>query len=42
MKLLYKAEYVAENDVIYLINGCKEIQQILVSTLKTAKQNKEL
>ena len=40
LKLLYKAEYVKENDVSSLINLCKELERMLISTLKTAKSNK--
>jgi len=39
LKLLYKADYVEEIEVIDLINDCKEIERILIATLKTAKQN---
>lgn len=41
LKLLYKAEYVVEDEVIHLINNCREIERILIATLKTAKENKE-
>jgi len=41
LKLLYKAEYVTEYDVTNLIDLCKEIERILIATLKTAKGNKE-
>ena len=39
LKLLYKAEYVKENDVSALIDLCKELERMLISTLKTAKNN---
>lgn len=41
LKLLYKAEYVEESDVINLIEDCKEIERILIATLKTAKENQK-
>jgi len=40
LKLLYKAEYVNEGDVSLLINNCREIERMLISTLNTAKNNK--
>ena len=40
LKLLYKAEYVKENDVIALIEKCRELERMLISTLKTAKENR--
>ena len=41
LKLLHRAEYVEESEIIDLINLCKEIERILISTLKTAKNNKD-
>jgi len=41
LKLLYKAEYVTESEVSSLIEMCKELERMLISTLKTAKANKE-
>ena len=41
LKLLYKAEYVSEKDVHFLIETCRELERMLISTLKTAKSNKE-
>ena len=40
LKLLYKAEYVKENDVIALVEMCKELERMLISTLNIAKNNK--
>ena len=40
LKLLYKAEYVPENDVAMLIELCKELERMLIATLKTAKENR--
>jgi len=40
LKLLYKAEYVKKEDVSTLIENCKELERILIATLKTAKNNK--
>ena len=40
LKLLYKAEYVSEIDVKELIELCKELERMLISTLKTAKENR--
>jgi four helix bundle protein len=40
LKLLYKAEYVEEKDVSALIELCKELERMLIATLKTAKGNK--
>ena len=41
LKLLYKAEYVSENEVKSLIELCKELERMLIATLKTAKSNKD-
>ena len=40
LKLLYKSEYVAEKDVHHLIEMCKELERLLIATLKTAKSSK--
>ena len=40
LKLLYKAEYVRETDVAPLLENCREIERILIATLKTAKENR--
>lgn len=39
LKLLHKAGYVTEEQVIDLINLCKEIERILIATLRTAKES---
>jgi len=39
LMLLYKAEYVTEKDVSPLLGLCQELERMLVSTLKTAKNN---
>ena len=39
LKLLHKADYVIEEEVIDLINSCKEIERILIASLRTAKEN---
>lgn len=39
LKLLHKADYVKEEEVIDLINSCKEIERILIASLRTAKEN---
>jgi len=41
LRLLYKAEYVSENEVKVLIELCRELERMLIATLKTAKGNKE-
>ena len=41
LKLLYKAEYVSENEVKSLIELCKELERMLIATLKTAKNNRD-
>ncbi len=40
LRLLALSEYVTEKDAESLLNDCLEIKRILVSTLKTAKENK--
>ena len=40
LKLLHKAGYVSENDVSDLIGLCVQLEKMLVSSLKTAKSNK--
>ena len=42
LKLLYKAEYVLEKDVTPLIEMCKELERMLISTLKTAKSKRNM
>jgi len=42
LKLLYKAEYVLEKDVTPLIEMCKELERMLISTLKTAKSKRNI
>jgi len=39
LKLMYRAEYVLEPKVNSLIDLCKEIERMLIATLKTAKEN---
>ena len=40
LKLLVKSEYLSETEGASLINDCLEIKRILVSSIKTAKENK--
>jgi len=40
LKLLYKADYVSENEVKSLIELCKELERMLIATLRTAKENR--
>ena len=41
LKLLYKADYVAEEDVSALIMLCRELERMLIASLKTAKSARE-
>ena len=40
LKLLYRAEYVAESEVKSLIELNKELERMLIATLKTSKENR--
>ncbi len=40
LRLLHKADYATESEVTLLIELCRELEKMLVSTLKTAKNNK--
>jgi four helix bundle protein len=39
LKLLFKADYIPQSDVSVYIEQCKELERILIATLKTAKDN---
>lgn len=39
LRLLYKAEYVDESVALPLIEMCKELERMLIATLKTAKDS---
>ena len=41
LKLLVLSDYLTQNEADSLINDCIEIKKILVSSLKTAKENKK-
>ncbi len=40
IRLLIKTDYINEQEGISLLNDCLEIKRILISSLKTAKENK--
>lgn len=40
LRLLVLSEYISEKEGNSLLNDCLEIKRILISTLKTAKENK--
>lgn len=40
IRLLIKTDYLTEQEGASLLNDCLEIKKILISTLKTAKENK--
>lgn len=40
LRLLMLSEYIAENEAHSLLHDCLEIKKILISTLKTSKENK--
>lgn len=40
LRLLFLSEYITESESQSLLNDCLEIKKILISTLKTAKENK--
>ncbi len=41
LKLLVKSEYLSEEEGMSLINDCLAIKRILISSIKTAKENKD-
>ena len=40
LKLLYKADYILEAEVQPYIEKCKELERLLIATLKTTKANR--
>jgi four helix bundle protein len=41
LKLLFRAEYVKEEEVALLVEMCREIERMLIASLNTAKNNKD-